>query len=77
MAQSLTGPDIQVIDRIDDAAAELVISRARAIGAMFFKRAAGEAEIAGGFGCAQKPWWQFVGGIAHVKLRCCWCAVGR
>ena len=52
MAHALVFPDVQVIQRIDDAAAKLVIDGPGAIGAMLFEGAAGKAEIARCFGCA-------------------------
>jgi hypothetical protein len=44
------GPGLQIVERIDDAAAELSIGGAGAIGAVLFERSVGEAEEACGLG---------------------------
>src|ERR1700682_3905199 len=51
------GPSLQVVERVDDAAADLSILRPGAVGAMLLERAAGKAEEASGLGRAQKAWW--------------------
>src|SRR3546814_5822342 len=47
-------PRFQIADGVEDAAADLAIGRAGAIGAMLLKGADGQAEEARGFLCAQQ-----------------------
>ena len=46
-------PGLQVVEPVDDAAAELRIARAGAVDAVLLERAAGEADEARGLGRAQ------------------------
>ena len=55
-------PGLQIFEAIDDAAAELGIARAGAIGAVLFERAAGEAKKPRGLRRAQ---------VARRELRDC------
>jgi hypothetical protein len=48
------GPGFEIVDGIDDAAAELAIGRAGAVGPMLFEGAGGQAEKLGGFLGAQE-----------------------
>ena len=47
------GPGLQILQRVDDASAELSIGGTGAVGPVLFQRAAGEAEESRGFGRAQ------------------------
>ena len=61
------GLGFQIIERVDDAAPDLPIRRACAVGAVLFKRAAGEAEESGRFGRAQKARRQTGQRVGHDR----------
>ena len=52
------GPRLQVVERVDDAAADFPVLRSCSVGAMLLERAAGKTEETGGLGRAQKSWRQ-------------------
>ena len=52
--EAAVGPGFQVLERVDDAPAELSIGGTGAVGPVFFKRAIRETKEAGRFGCAEK-----------------------
>ena len=58
--QTPISPRIEIVESINDAAAELVIDRPGPIRAMFFQCAAREAKIPRGFGRPKKPRWQTI-----------------
>jgi hypothetical protein len=47
------GPGLQILQRVDDAAAEFAVSGTRAIGPMLFKGASGQTQESRGLGRAQ------------------------
>src|SRR5262249_13198335 len=61
------GPGLEVFERIDDAAADLSVLRASAVGAVLLERAAGEAKEAGRLGRAQKAWRQAGEWVGHDR----------
>src|SRR3954469_8494444 len=61
------GPSLEVIERIDDAAADLAVSGARAVGSVLFQGTAGKAKESGRLGRAQVSWRQAGVRIAHLK----------
>src|SRR5208283_110363 len=70
------GPGLQIIERINDAAANLAVLRPRSIGAMLLKRTAGETEKSRSLGRAQEARWQAGERIRHDefprgRLTCC------
>jgi hypothetical protein len=48
------GPGLEIVDGIDDPAAELLVGRTGAVGAVLFERPRGKAQEFGGFLGAQK-----------------------
>jgi hypothetical protein len=61
------GPCLQIVQRIDDAAAELSIGRTGAVGPVLFQRAAREAKESRGFGRAQVARRQAGVWIGHIR----------
>ena len=61
------GPSLKVVERVDDAPADLSIRWAGAVGAVLLERAAGETEEAGRFGRAQKARRQAGHWIGHDR----------
>src|SRR5262249_32363968 len=59
------GPGLQIIERVDDASADLAVLRASAVGAMLFERTAGESEETRSVGRAQKAWRQAGERVGH------------
>ena len=66
-ADAVLSPALKVVEGIDDAAANLAIDRACAIGAVFFQRADGNAEEARRIGRAQETGRQSRLGIEHDR----------
>jgi len=60
-------PGLQIVDRIDNAATELAIGGAGAVGAVFLERPAGQAKEARGFGSSQIAWRQVGGRRGHDR----------
>src|SRR3546814_10610206 len=54
MALADLGPGVEIVDRIDDATAELAIDRTRSVAAMLFEGPRRQADMDGGVGCFQK-----------------------
>src|SRR5579883_111635 len=61
------GPGLQIVERVDDAPADLAVLRPGAVGAVLLKRAAGEAEETRGFGRAQKARRQAGERVGHDR----------
>ena len=61
------GPGLEVVERIDDAAADLAVLRTRAVGAVLLQRATGQAEESRGFGRSEKARRQTGQGIGHSR----------
>src|SRR6516165_7342221 len=61
------GPGLEILERVDDAPADLSVLRASAVGAVLLERAAGKSKEAGGFRCAQKARRQAGQWIGHDR----------
>src|SRR5260221_9941644 len=60
-------PGLEMVERVDDATADLSIGGARAVGPVFFQRPARETEEQGSFGRAQVTRRQAGVGIGHWR----------
>src|SRR5690606_10616407 len=58
-------PGFEIVDGVEDAAADLAIGRAGSVGPVLLKGADGNAEEAGGFLRAQESWRQACQGVGH------------
>lgn len=68
--RAAVSPGLEIPNGIDDAAAELAVCGAGAVGAVLFQRATGEAQEASGFGCAKEAWREvgYAGGHDRVSV---------
>src|SRR5712691_4702547 len=61
------GPGLEILERVDDTAADLSVFRAGTIGAVLFEGAAGQAKEAGRLRSTQKAWRQAGQWIGHDR----------
>jgi hypothetical protein len=61
------GPGLQIIKRVDDAAANLAVLRPSSVGTMLLERTAGQAEKSRRLGRALKARWQASKRIRHDR----------